>query len=901
MSLKKSYKNVSLFCARHEISKTFFIDENGEFAKKSGGQIWDAQCYVFHVSGPQNLAEQLNNLNPRQCMAWGVLTEGRVSARIVPKGKVKKNEVSRTRDNFEYPSGSAIMMLDIDDVIPVDELLSALTSVMPSLVDAPYVLSHSASTYIYNGKDETCFKGEGGKRVYIFVAEGSDIPRAAKVLGSRLKLAGHFSFKVSKSGQLMERTLIDEAVYQPERLDFCGGAECMPPLVQRRPSALAFNDNAGPVDTRIVLPDLTAEERARLEQMRTEKREAIKEESEKVREQFAAEQATEIVSSMGKKGIVRDQEQIKAEIMQSIQENVLVDDMILYPETGGEVTVGEVRRNPLKWHKKRFADPVDPTYNNDKRIAMAMMRGAEPHINSFAHGGQTYRFETRTVRFPVDQGDYPRIVEECSKLLAEDGRVFQRGGELVRLSDSDSTVLAVTAPWLRNKLEKLCIFTKIIKDLPVRTQCPPEIAERILASRGAWPMPVLKGVTNLPFMRLDGSIVHRFGYDERTKVYLTSDCEIPLDDIQKPKRTKIKKALKLLCSPFGMFPFSEAMDRGVLLSAMLTSAVRASLPTAPAFFVGAPVFGSGKTLLAQTVAATTGRRACVMAWPDTDAERRKALVSVLRNNPENIILDNLVGTWNSVDLAAILTAEEYSDRVLGASEMIEVQTKCLVLATGNNVSVSGDLARRVLTMTLNSHEERPDQRRFSFNPLDVVNADLLGFRCAALTVLKGCLNAKNWRPVPGGMGSFEDWERLVRQAVCWVAAEGLAPFELDDPLLSINKNFEGDNETNRLKILLAHWHSLADRPLTLKDLVTLAEEDRTAKMRNNEPLGDDESFDCLYDILYEIAGRGNEINNRILSAWMRKNLDRPVDGMSIIQSGKVKKIARWAVNFKCEN
>lgn len=187
----------------------------------------------------------------------------------------------------------------------------ALTSVMPSLVDAPYVLSHSASTYIYNGNDETCFKGEGGKRVYIFVAEGSDISRAAKVLGSRLKLAGHFSFKVSKSGQLMERTLIDEAVYQPERLDFCGGAECMPPLVQRRPSALAFNDNAGPVDTRIVLPDLTAEERARLEQMRTEKREAIKEESEKVREQFAAEQATEIVTSMGKKGIVRDQEQIK--------------------------------------------------------------------------------------------------------------------------------------------------------------------------------------------------------------------------------------------------------------------------------------------------------------------------------------------------------------------------------------------------------------------------------------------------------------------------------------------------------------------------------------------------------------------------------------------------------------
>jgi hypothetical protein len=45
------------------------------------------------------------------------------------------------------------------------------------------------------------------------------------VLGARLKLNGYLSYKICKSGQLLERTLIDEAVYQPERLDFCGGAE----------------------------------------------------------------------------------------------------------------------------------------------------------------------------------------------------------------------------------------------------------------------------------------------------------------------------------------------------------------------------------------------------------------------------------------------------------------------------------------------------------------------------------------------------------------------------------------------------------------------------------------------------------------------------------------------------
>lgn len=895
MSKTKTAGNSTIFYSTHPVSKKYRREEDGNVVKEPGGQIYDATCSVIHLAGANMLANNLNMMDPRRCMSWGILANGRASANIAPKDRLKKGEISRTRDNFEYPSGLAILMIDVDEPVPFNELFDSLTRVVPELPTAPYVLSHSASTFIYNGEDGACIKGEGGKRVYIIVAEGTDIPRAAGVLGARLKLNGYLSYKISKSGQLLERTLIDESVYQPERLDFCGGAECKKPLVQRRPKAEAFNDGAAPLDTRRALPDLTSEEIARLDQLRMEKRAAVQGEAAEVRDKFANDRAAEIVRHMGKKGVVKDQERIREKIVRSIADNILPDELILYPEKGGEVTVGEVRRNPAVWNGMKFADPVDPEYNNDKRIAMAMLRGEDPHIHSFAHGGQQYRFEQKTVEFRVDQGNYPWIVDKCIEMLTEDGKVYQRGGELVRLAEEDASVLPVAGPWLRNRLEKCCSFTKVKDEIAYPVQCPPDIVERILASRGEWTMPVLKGVSSLPFMRLDGSIVHRFGYDQETEVYLVRDCDIPEDEIQTPKRARIKKALKFILSPFREFPFAGAMDRGVLLAAMLTPAVRPSLPTAPGFFVGAPVFGSGKTLLGKTMAASTGNEPHVMAWPDNDAERRKALVSVLRTNPGNIILDNLTGSWNSTDLAAILTTDEFKDRILGASETIKVQTSCLVLATGNNVSVCGDLARRILTITLDAGEERPDQRTFAFNPLDIVKENLVEFRIAALTILRGYLSAKKTQMAEGGMGSFEDWERLVRQAVCWVAREGLAPVEVDDPLLSINKNFEGDNDTNRLKALLAHWYSLVERPLTLKDLLLIAEANKGEISRSGEPLKDDESTDCLYDMLYEIAGKGNEVNTKMLAAWLRKYQNRVVDGMHIEQCDKVKNIARWRV------
>lgn len=296
-----------------------------------------------------------------------------------------------------------------------------------------------------------------------------------------------------------------------------------------------------------------------------------------------------------------------------------------------------------------------------------------------------------------------------------------------------------------------------------------------------------------------------------------------------------------------------------------------------------------------------GKPPRIMAWPDKEAEQRKALVSVLRENPENLILDNLVGVWNSADLAAILTSEVFHDRVLGASQMIGVHTRCLLMGTGNNVSVSGDMARRILVITLDSKEERPDQRTFEFSPTDRVKSGIQGFRCDVLAILRSYILAKKPRVAKGGMGSFEEWEQLVRQTVCWIAEENISDIDFGDPLLSIDNNFESDVNTNRLRVLVDLWYAyFGDKFVTVKEIIDVANANRNMAERFLVDDSDMNQTSSFSDIVFEIAGSGNGFNGRIFSSWIRKNKDRIVDDKRIEQGKMLNGNVTWCVKKVCK-
>lgn len=193
------------------------------------------------------------------------------------------------------------------------------------------------------------------------------------------------------------------------------------------------------------------------------------------------------------------------------------------------------------------------------------------------------------------------------------------------------------------------------------------------ATRGLRP---LAAIISAPTLRPDGTALIEPGYDSTTGLLLVLDgvdAIVPLPD--RPSTEQAAEALAMLWKPFSEFPFVGPLDRAAHLGALLTAVVRPSLPTAPAFAYDAPVQGSGKTLLARCVAAlATGNEPD--GWPASagadDEETRKRIFTALRDGKRVVVLDHLLGTFDSASLAAALTSPKWTDRVLGKSEAVTV-------------------------------------------------------------------------------------------------------------------------------------------------------------------------------------------------------------------------------------
>src|SRR4051795_12017760 len=83
--------------------------------------------------------------------------------------------------------------------------------------------------------------GSEGQHIYVLVKDGADVERFLRMLHARLWLAGLGWYVVGKTGQLLERSLVDMMVYAAERLVFEGPPRLEKPLQQdmeaRRPQA----------------------------------------------------------------------------------------------------------------------------------------------------------------------------------------------------------------------------------------------------------------------------------------------------------------------------------------------------------------------------------------------------------------------------------------------------------------------------------------------------------------------------------------------------------------------------------------------------------------------------------------------------------------------------------------
>lgn len=279
-------------------------------------------------------------------------------------------------------------------------------------------------------------------------------------------------------------------------------------------------------------------------------------------------------------------------------------------------------------------------------------------------------------------------------------------------------------------------------------------------------LPPLHSVTRSPLVTETGEIITRSGYHKGTGVYVDLDDSLTGISVpDKPSDQDVENAKVLLEDVLYDFPWVTPADRTRALGALLTPLARPMLTTAPMHVISAVRRSSGKGLLTDVFhLIATGETAAVQDLPGTETEMRKVIASKLFAGAATLFLDECSVGVDSKALSALLTAESYTDRILGESRMISVQNNLCVYAAGNNIAVDGDLARRVVPILLDPKCSRPESRSGFRHPhlRRYVRAHRRELLAAALTLIRAWAVAGRPSPnVAGPFGSFEGWYHVV--------------------------------------------------------------------------------------------------------------------------------------------
>jgi hypothetical protein len=480
----------------------------------------------------------------------------------------------------------------------------------------------------------------------------------------------------------------------------------------------------------------------------------------------------------------------------------------------------------------------------------------------------------------VKAGELPRVVNEAETALLGLGReIYQRGGLIVRpvqlqkikaADDRDTQgwqLIPVTRPDLVETLTCAARFLKYdarVKGF-VPTDAPDKIADAYLMRHGKWKLPTLAGIVNTPFIRGDGSVCEQPGYDPASGLLFKPDGQtfpsVPLT----PSKADALEALAILERVIETFPFVTTADRSVALSAILTALDRHAMPTAPLHAFTSPTAGTGKSLLVDVVAMiATGQLMPVIAQGRTEEELEKRLGAALLAGDAVISLDNCEHPLQSTFLCQALTQRHLNIRMLGLSKNIKTPITALIFATGNNLSIVGDLVRRTLLCSLNAYCERPELRTFEANVIETVRANRGSLVVAGLTILR------TWQSQQGGavkavpLGSFEKWSQRIRDALLWLGRA--------DPCETMIVVHSKDPKREALLTVVMQWKANLglDQAYTIQDIIERAI-----------------NISDFHSALVAVAGTrsGGSVSNERLGRWLRQMEGKIVNGHMMLQDG----------------
>jgi len=476
----------------------------------------------------------------------------------------------------------------------------------------------------------------------------------------------------------------------------------------------------------------------------------------------------------------------------------------------------------------------------------------------------------------AQEGDLTVITPKAWHAVQEGNdppRLFLCSGTPVRLAtDDDDTprLEELTPPRMRHELARAAHFFIHVNDRAMEVLPPRPLVDDVLAVQTP-PVPRLRRIVEVPVFAPDGTLQTQPGYHPAGRTFYAPRAGFKLPGVpESPGPHEIERAKAWVAELLVDFPFVSDADRAHAVALFVLPYVRDLIgadPT-PGHLIEAPTPGSGKSLLAD--AATypfAGRAVATVTEAKDDDEWRKRLTAQLKERRAVIVLDNLVRPLDSGALASALTTAMWEDRILGKNETVRVPVRCVWVATGNNVTLSTELARRFIRIRIDPRTDRPFQREgFRHNPLRTwVHRHRAELVWAALVLAQGWLSAGSPKATSKPLGGYERWSGVVGGILEHAQIPGF--------LANTNELYEAaDHEGALWRMLVAAWWDLhRDRDVTSSALFEIAE-----------------------DIDGLVSQRGSERSQRItFGKKLGKQHDRVFGDFQVVNTGVKRRVKMW--------
>jgi hypothetical protein len=424
-----------------------------------------------------------------------------------------------------------------------------------------------------------------------------------------------------------------------------------------------------------------------------------------------------------------------------------------------------------------FKPPL-PVAEVEQIIANALRQPDRPDFTPPAPASPSGSAEKPTILL---NGDLTDMTEQgwAAIVQANTGpSLFQRSTVATRLERDDDGFLMtkeLTEKRLRREAARASTFYAVGEDddgkKTLKEVYPPmPIVQNMLAVEQL-PLPVLDRIVEVPTFTASGKLRTVPGYDLDGRTFYMPPVDLKIAKVPpRPTQQEIQTAGQLIKEVFQEFSVVGQADTahaiGLMLQPFMRDLIRGPVPN---HIFDAPAPGTGKTLMARAaLLPALGRQVVAMGNCRDEEEWRKRIGAKLMAAAPVVFMDNIKtgSPFDSAALASAITSyPKWEDRRLGVSEMPQMPVRAPWVTTGNNISLSMELARRSVRTRLVAPDDRPWLRTdWTHDPLeDWILAERPRIIHACLTLGAAWLAAGRPAPPKGTptLGMFESWVRVI--------------------------------------------------------------------------------------------------------------------------------------------